>query len=114
MKNFSLLLSLSISYGSDYSAASKEITDYENNSLDTIGIITGTPSDYVITSHFNYHYQTIPFRNRLNDNINQFIEIKDGIKENENVIVAPYSLITNILKGGETVTIVPKSKLYEK
>jgi len=45
---------------------------------------------------------------------NQFIEIKDGIKENENVIVAPYSLITNILKGGETVSIVPKTKLYEK
>ena len=45
---------------------------------------------------------------------NQFIEIKDGIKENENVVLAPYSLITNILKGGETVTIVPKSKLYEK
>jgi len=114
MKNFSLSLSLSISYGTGYSAASKEITDYENNGFDTIGIITGTPSDYVITSHFNYNYQIIPFRNRLNDNVNQFIEIKDSIKENENVIVAPYSLITNILKGGETVSIVPKTKLYEK
>jgi len=114
MKNFSPSLSLSLSYGTGYSADSKEITDYENNSLYTIGIITGIHPDYVIASHFNYHYQTIPFRNRLNDNVNQFIEIKDGIKENENVVVAPYSLITNILKGGETVSIVPKTKLYEK
>lgn len=45
---------------------------------------------------------------------NQYIEIIDGIKENENVVIAPYSLITNILKGDESVTIVSKSKLYQK
>jgi len=71
--NFSPSLSLSLSYGTGYSTASKEITDYESNGFDTIGITTGTPPDYVITPHFNYNYQTIPFSNQLNDNVNQSI-----------------------------------------
>ena len=71
--NFSPTLSLSLSYGTGYSTASKEITDYEYTGFDTIGITTGTPSEYVITPHLNYNYQTIPFNNQLNDNVNQSI-----------------------------------------
>lgn len=69
--NFSPTLSLSLSYGTSYSTASKQITEYEYSGYDTIGITTGTPPNFVLAPHLNYNYQTIPFKNQLNDNINQ-------------------------------------------
>jgi outer membrane protein len=69
--NFSPTLSLSLSYGTGYSTASKQITEYEYSGYDTIGITTGTPPNFVLAPHLNYNYQTIPFKNQLNDNINQ-------------------------------------------
>lgn len=42
---------------------------------------------------------------------NQFIEITDGLKEGDKVIVEPFTLIQQILKDGQKVKIVPKEEL---
>ncbi|HOY37955.1 MAG: efflux RND transporter periplasmic adaptor subunit [Bacteroidales bacterium] len=43
-----------------------------------------------------------------------FIEIKDGLTENEEVISAPNSLISKMLKDGMTVTKVDKNALFSE
>ncbi len=43
-----------------------------------------------------------------------FIEILGGLKENEEVITGPYNAISEKLKDGMKVTVVPKEKLFEK
>ena len=45
---------------------------------------------------------------------NNYIEIKEGLKEGQEVIVAPYSAIAKMLKDGDIVEIVKKDKLFEK
>ena len=41
------------------------------------------------------------------------IEILSGLKEGEEVIAAPYNVISKILKDGMKVNVVPKDKLFE-
>ena len=43
-----------------------------------------------------------------------YIEIKEGLKEGQAVVTAPYSLISKILKEGDAVEVVTKDKLYSK
>ena len=45
---------------------------------------------------------------------NSFIEIKSGLKEGQQVIVAPYSAIAKMLKDGDLIEVVGKDKLFEK
>ena len=45
---------------------------------------------------------------------NNYIEIKEGLKEGQAVVTAPYSLISKILKEGDAVEVVTKDKLYSK
>ena len=45
---------------------------------------------------------------------NNYIEIKEGLKEGQEVVTAPYSLISKILKEGDAVEVVTKEKLYSK
>jgi HlyD family secretion protein len=42
-----------------------------------------------------------------------YIEIKDGVKEGDQVITGPYSLVSKTLKSGLRVKVVPKDKLFE-
>jgi HlyD family secretion protein len=42
-----------------------------------------------------------------------YIEIVDGLKEGDQVITGPYSVISKTLKGGQKVKVVPKDKLFE-
>jgi HlyD family secretion protein len=42
-----------------------------------------------------------------------YIEIRDGLKEGDQVITGPYSVISKTLKGGQKVKVVPKDKLFE-
>jgi HlyD family secretion protein len=42
-----------------------------------------------------------------------YIEIKSGLKEGEEVVAGPYSAISKILKDGMKVKVVPKEKLFE-
>jgi len=45
---------------------------------------------------------------------NNYIEIKEGLKAGQEVVTAPYSLISKILKEGDAVEVVTKDKLYSK
>ena len=45
---------------------------------------------------------------------NNYIEITEGLNENDEVVVAPYNLINKTLKNGSAVNIVDKEDLYKK
>jgi len=42
-----------------------------------------------------------------------YIEIVDGLKEGDQVITGPYSIVNKTLKSGMKVKVVPKEKLFE-
>jgi HlyD family secretion protein len=42
-----------------------------------------------------------------------YIEVVDGVREGDQVVTGPYSVISKTMKGGQRVTIVPKDKLFE-
>lgn len=44
---------------------------------------------------------------------NEYIQITDGLKEGEEVVIAPYGAIARTLKEKAKVTVVEKDKLYE-
>lgn len=44
---------------------------------------------------------------------NEYIQITDGLKEGEQVVIAPYGAIARTLKDKSRVTVVDKDKLYE-
>jgi len=43
-----------------------------------------------------------------------YIEILDGVKEGDQIITGPYSIVSKTLKGGQRVKVVPKDKLFEE
>lgn len=45
---------------------------------------------------------------------NEFIEIKDGLKENEQVVSAPFNEISKLLHDDEMVQVEDKEKLYKE
>lgn len=45
---------------------------------------------------------------------NMYIQIKEGVNEGDEVIVAPYRMVSKELKNGDEVTIVDKKKLFVK
>lgn len=44
---------------------------------------------------------------------NEYIQITDGLKEGEQVVIAPYGAVARTLKNDTKVTVVDKDKLYE-
>ncbi len=42
-----------------------------------------------------------------------YIEVVDGVKEGDQVVVGPYSVVSKTMKGGQRITVVPKEKLFE-
>jgi HlyD family secretion protein len=42
-----------------------------------------------------------------------YIEVLDGVKEGDEVVTGPYSVVSKTMKGGQRVKIVPKDKLFE-
>jgi HlyD family secretion protein len=42
-----------------------------------------------------------------------YIEVLGGLKENDEVITGPYSLVSKTLKEGQKVKVVPKEKLFD-
>lgn len=45
---------------------------------------------------------------------NSYIQILDGLKENEEVVIAPYSAVSRSLKDGDKVDVVKKETLFDK
>lgn len=43
-----------------------------------------------------------------------YIEIRSGLKDGEQIVAAPYNAVAKTLKSGTKVTVVPKDKLFEK
>ncbi len=43
-----------------------------------------------------------------------YIEIIDGIKEGDQIVTGPYSIVSKTLKSGQRVKVVPKDKLFEE
>jgi HlyD family secretion protein len=43
-----------------------------------------------------------------------YIEIKNGLQEGDELVTGPYNAISKTLKDGMKVTVVPKEKLFEK
>ncbi|HEY4290025.1 MAG TPA: efflux RND transporter periplasmic adaptor subunit [Puia sp.] len=42
-----------------------------------------------------------------------YIEVVDGVKEGDQVVTGPYSVVSKTMRGGQLVKIVPKDKLFE-
>jgi HlyD family secretion protein len=42
-----------------------------------------------------------------------YIEIRDGLKEGEQVVTGPYSVVSKTMKSGLRIKVVPKDKLFE-
>ncbi|MBS1606083.1 MAG: efflux RND transporter periplasmic adaptor subunit, partial [Bacteroidetes bacterium] len=42
-----------------------------------------------------------------------YIEVLEGVKEGDEVVTGPYSVVSKTMKGGQKVKIVPKDKLFE-
>jgi outer membrane protein len=65
-------LTLSGSYGTGYSGASKELDGIPTiNGYDTTGVTTG--GDYVIVPSFDYNYKVKSFSDQVSDNLNKSI-----------------------------------------
>jgi HlyD family secretion protein len=45
---------------------------------------------------------------------NEYIQVTEGLKEGEEVVIAPYGAIARTLKEKSRVTVTPKEKLYEE
>lgn len=45
---------------------------------------------------------------------NNYIEIKSGLKNGDEVVIAPYTLIARMLKDGDVIEVVKKEDLYTK
>ena len=41
-----------------------------------------------------------------------YIELKSGLTEGDNVVTAPYNLVSKILEDGQNITVVDKKDLY--
>lgn len=41
-----------------------------------------------------------------------YIEVKDGLKEGDEVVTGPYSVISKSMKSGQRIKVVPKDKLF--
>lgn len=70
---FSPIVTIGVSAGTGYSSASKELTGIEYAGLDTVGITTANPPEYVLMPVFHYTYTTIPFSDQLEKNLNRVI-----------------------------------------
>lgn len=44
---------------------------------------------------------------------NEYIQVTEGLKKGEQVVIAPYGTVARLLKDKSKVTVVPKDKLYE-
>lgn len=42
-----------------------------------------------------------------------YIQITDGLKENDEIITGPYTLLSKTLKEGDLIKVVPKEQLYD-
>ena len=85
----------------------------DNNKADTRPVASGSDDldEVVFVLQPGDTVRKVKVRTDIQD-IN-YIEIVDGLKEGDQVITGPYSVISKTLKGGQRVKVVPKDKLFE-
>ncbi|PKP05091.1 MAG: hypothetical protein CVU11_01460 [Bacteroidetes bacterium HGW-Bacteroidetes-6] len=66
-------LSLSGSWGSGYSGASRRVTGINMDGYDTTGFTSESINEYVLSPSWSYSYETIPFADQIKDNVNKSI-----------------------------------------
>ncbi|HET6991444.1 MAG TPA: TolC family protein, partial [Bacteroidia bacterium] len=66
-------LVLSGSLGTGYSGAAKTLANTTYSGIDTVGITSG--GDYVLVPKYTYAYNTTPFANQFNNNVNKSIGV---------------------------------------
>ena len=90
------------------SAAKK---DAKPNSDDQVAKKTDNPTQEIVFIYVNGVAKLVKVKTGVQDNTN--IQILSGLKANDEVISAPYSIVTKKLKDGDKVVKVDKAKLYE-
>jgi outer membrane protein len=108
-------LSLRGSYGTGFSGASKQIAGIPQvTGLDTIGFTSEMVPAYVVSPHFSYQTETIPFNDQINDNINKsisfslYIPIFNGWQANATATKAKIAI-----QNAEYTLITTKNTLYK-
>jgi HlyD family secretion protein len=83
----------------------------DNSKNDNKSASTGDLDEVVFVLQKGDTVKKVKVRTDIQD-IN-YIEITDGLKEGDQVITGPYSVVSKTLKGGALVKVVPKDKLFE-
>ncbi len=83
----------------------------EDKSASTIAVTAGASSmkEFVFVIENNKVIK-LPVKTGIQDDM--YIEIKEGLKEGQEVVVAPYLAISKMLKDGMQIEIVSKEDLY--
>jgi outer membrane protein len=90
-------LSLRGSYGTGFSGASKQIAGTPQlTGIDTIGYTSEMIPAYVVSPHFSYQTETIPFGDQIKDNVNKSIS---------------FGLNIPIFNGWQTNATISKAKI---
>ena len=101
--------------GSDQSMADKQKEDKEvkgENENDIALIETDELEEVVFVLEKDGTVKKLVVKSGIQD-IN-YIEIRSGLKEGDEVVIGPYNAISKTLKNGSKVNVVPKDKLFEK
>ena len=83
----------------------------DNSKNDNKSASTGDLDEVVFVLQKGDTVKKVKVRTDIQD-IN-YIEIVDGLKEGDQVITGPYSVVSKTMKGGTLVKVVPKDKLFE-
>jgi outer membrane protein len=88
---YSPSLTFGASLGTGYSGARQNITGMNYLGMDTVGITTGSPPDFVLAPVFQYLYEPVSFRDQIDQNFNRTIgfnlniPIFSGLQNSTNV-----------------------------
>lgn len=103
--------------GSDKSMADKKKEDQESKGEDENSMNTDYSSDDELEEvafilQPDETVKKVVVKSGIQD-IN-YIEIKDGLKVGDEVVIGPYNAVSKTLKDGTKVKVVPRDKLFEK
>jgi HlyD family secretion protein len=102
--------------GSDKTIADKKKEEekkqrVEGNADDAVAVNTDELEELVFVVQKDGKVKRIKVKTDIQD-IN-YIEIKEGLAEGDEVITGPFNAISKTLKDGMVVKVVPKDKLFE-
>lgn len=83
----------------------------EGNSDDPVTVDSDELEELVFVVQKDGKVKRVKVKTAIQD-IN-YIEIKEGLKEGDEVVTGPFNAISKTLKDGATVKVVPKDKLFE-